>query len=137
MVAECRARKVRYHVGRDSDAERVYRAEARLERLLPTGTLTIEQAQNWVERIAFAEDIDPPRVIHAQLSLRLDGLAYTEHATIVVGSKNPTRLTLLHELAHFLGTTGHGPRFRRNFLRLVRTQLTHLHADILNEEIGC
>ena len=136
MVAECRARKVRYHVGRDSDAERVYRAEAGLERQLPSGTVGIEEAQRWVKRIAFAEDVDPPRVIYSPLSRRLDGLAFTEDATIVVGAKNPTRLTLLHELAHFLGTTGHGSRFRRDLVRLVRTHLSRTHADVLESQFG-
>ena len=126
---------MRYHVGRDSDAERVYRAEAHLERHLPSGTVSIDEAQRWVERIAFAEDIDPPRVIHSPLSRRLDGLAFTDDATIVVGSKNPSRLTLLHELAHFLGTTGHGARFRRDIVRLVRIHLSQTHAEILNIEI--
>ena len=123
-------------MARDSDAEQVYRAETLLEQRLPTGTLTIEEAQNWVERIAFAEDIDPPRVIHSPLSRRLDGLAFTDDATIVVGVKNPTRLTLLHELAHFLGTTGHGPRFRSDLVRLVRTHLSRTHAEVLEAHVG-
>ena len=131
MVAECRVLKVRYHVGRDSDAERVYRAEAHLERHLPSGNVSVVEAQRWVERIAFAEDIDPPRVVYSPLSRHLEGLAFMDHATIVVGSKNPTRLTLLHELAHFLGTIGHGPRFRAELVRLVRTHLSQQHADFL------
>jgi len=126
---------VRYHVGRDSDAERVYRAEAGLERQLPSGTVSIAESQRWVERIAFAEDIDPPRVIHSPLSRRLDGLAFTDESVIVVGSKNPTRLTLLHELAHLLGTAGHSPRFQVTLVRLIRTHLSRTHAEILESEL--
>lgn len=118
-------------MARDSDAERVYQAEAHLEQHLPSGTVSIVEAQKWVEHVAFAEDIDPPRVVYSRLSRRLDGLAFTERATIVVGSKNPTRLTLVHELAHFLGTTGHGPRFRQDLVRLVRIHISRMHAEVL------
>ena len=118
-------------MARDADAELVYRAETLLEQRLPTGTVSVVEAQRWVERIAFAEDIDPPRVVYSPLSRRLEGLAFTDHATIVVGSKNPTCLTLLHELAHFLSTTGHGPRFRRDLVRLVRIHISYMHAEIL------
>ena len=118
-------------MARDADAELIYRAEALLEQLLPTGTMKLEDAQHWVERIAFAEDIDPPQVIYSSLSRRLDGLAFTDYGTIVVGSQHPSRLTLLHEIAHFLGTTGHGPRFQSDLVRLVRTHLSQPHSECL------
>jgi hypothetical protein len=44
----------------DPDAELIYRAEALLERELPTGKLSLNVAQSLVDHISHAEDIDPP-----------------------------------------------------------------------------
>jgi predicted metal-dependent hydrolase len=37
----------------------------------------------------------------------------------VVTSTTPSELTLLHELAHFIGGMDHGPRFREVYVGLL------------------
>ena len=106
-----------------------------LESQLPTKKLSLNEAQAWLAEIAHAEDIDPPLVIHGRLSRCTAAAAVPEHHTIVVASKHPTQLTLLHELAHFMGSMGHGPHFQGSLAELLRRHVSFLHATTLLSEL--
>ncbi len=111
----------------DPDAELVYRAEALLEQELPTRKLSLKEAQDLVNHISHAEDIDPPKVLHLPVSRQYDGLAVPDVRVIVVRTKRPFQLTIVHEMAHFLDGTGHGESFRKSYLELVRRYLSIDH----------
>ncbi len=115
----------------DPDAELVYRAEALLEQELPSRKLTLKEAQNLVERISHAEDIDPPKVLKLPISRKYDGLAVPSERVIVVRTSRPTQLSIIHEVAHFTGGMHHGTRFRRIYLELLRRYASVNHHLIL------
>ena len=134
MLVELQAH---YHVvdNRDIDADEVARAEAVLESRLPTKVLNLKEAQAWLEKIAHAEDIDPPIVLKARLSKDIEGVAVYDNHAIFVRDSTPTQITLLHELAHFMGSFGHGPVFRENLAALLRRHLSIQHALIFTEAL--
>ena len=119
----------------DVDATEVSRAEAVLEARLPTKVLNLKQAQAWLDSIAHAQDIDPPIVLKARLARRIEGLAVYDNHAIVVRNSKPTQITLLHELAHFMGSSGHGPVFRENLTALLRRHLSIQHSLIFTEAL--
>jgi hypothetical protein len=102
-----------------ADAKRVANAEAALEAEMPTKRLSLEEAQCFVDHVAHAEDFDPPLVVYRKVKAKVDGLAVGNAHAIVVTSTTPNELTLLHELAHFIGAMDHGPRFREVYVGLV------------------
>jgi len=102
-----------------ADAKRVAAAEAALEAEMPTNRLSLEEAQLFVDHVAHAEDFDPPLVVYRKVRAKVDGLAVGDAHAIVVTSTNPSELTLLHELAHFIGGMDHGPRFREVYVGWV------------------
>ena len=120
----------------DTDADEVSRAEAVLEARLPTKVLNLKEAQAWLETIAHAEDIDPPIVLKARLSKDIEGAAVYDNHAIFVRDTKPTQMTLLHELAHFMGSFGHGPVFRENLAALLRHHLSIQHALIFTEALN-
>jgi hypothetical protein len=121
---------------RDIDADEVARAEAVLESRLPTKVLNLKEAQVWLETIAHAEDIDPPIVLKARLSKNIEGVADYDNHAIFVRDSTPTQITLLHELAHFMGSVGHGPVFRENLAALLRRHLSIQHALVFSEVLN-
>ena len=102
-----------------ADAKRVAAAEAALEAEMPMKRLTLEEAQRFVDHVAHAEDFDPPLVVYRKVRAKVDGLAFGDAHAIVVTSTTPSELTLLHELAHFIGGMDHGPRFQEVYVGLV------------------
>ena len=120
----------------DIDADEVARAEAILESRLPTKVLNLKAAKAWLETIAHAEDIDPPIVLKARLSKDIEGVAVYDNHAIFVRDSKPTQMTLLHELAHFMGSFGHGPVFRENLTALLRRHLSIQHALIFTEALN-
>jgi hypothetical protein len=114
-----------------ADAKRVAAAEAALEGEMPTRRLSIEEAQSFVDHVAHAEDFDPPLVVYRKVKAKVDGLAVGDALAIVVTSTTPSELTLLHELAHFIGAMDHGPRFREVYARLAHQNLSALHGNTL------
>jgi hypothetical protein len=120
-----------FHVATDPDAEAVYRAEAILERELPTRKLSLAEAQDLVDHISHAKDIDPPTVVHLPISRKYDALAVPGEQVIVVRTSRPTQLTIVHEVVHFLTDSGHGSRFRRTYLELVRQHLSLGHYSMM------
>jgi hypothetical protein len=103
-----------------ADAKRVAAAEAALEAEMPVKRLSLEEAQWFVDHVAHAEDFDPPLVVYRKVKAKVDGLAVGDAHAIVVTSTTPSELTLLHELAHFIGAMDHGSRFQRVYVGLVR-----------------
>jgi hypothetical protein len=117
-----------------ADAKRVAAAEAALEAEMPVKRLSLEEAQRFVDHVAHAEDFDPPLVVYRKVKAKVDGLAIGDAHAIVVTSTTPSELTLLHELAHFIGAMDHGPRCREVYGGLVETYLSHeLSAVLLSE----
>jgi hypothetical protein len=116
-----------FPVATDPDAEAVYRADAILERELPTRKLSLKEAQALVDQISHAEDIDPPTVLHLPISRRYDALAVPDERVIVVRTKRPTQLTIIHEMAHFIAGQNHGSKFRITCLYLIRDYISFDH----------
>ena len=102
-----------------ADAKRVAAAEAVLEAETPTRRLSLAEAQRFVDHVAHAEDFDPPLVVSRKVRAKVDGLAVGDAHAIVVTATTPSELTLLHELAHFIGGMDHGPEFQRVYVGLV------------------
>ena len=119
----------------DPDAEAVYSAEAILERELPTRKLDLTEAQALVDQISHAEDIDPPKVLHLPISRQFDAFALPKEQVIVVRTSHPTQLTIIHELAHFIGGMTHDDRFRQTYLCLTRRYLSFDHYSWLQNGI--
>jgi hypothetical protein len=120
-----------------ADAKRVAAAEAALEAEMPTKRLSLEEAQRFVDHVAHAEDFDPPLVVFRKVRAKVDGLAVRGTHAIVVTSTTPSEMTLLHELAHFIGGMDHGPEFQRAYVGLVgrfisATCSARLHTELLN-----
>ena len=102
-----------------ADAKRVAAAEAALEAETPTRRLSLAEAQRFVDHVAHAEDFDPPLVVYRKVRATVDGLAIGDAHAIVVTSTTPSELTLLHELAHFIGGMDHGPKFQEVYVGLI------------------
>ncbi len=114
-VAKSRRRSPRM----SANAKRVAAAEAALEAEMPTKRLSLKEAQRFVDHVSHSEDLDPPLVVYRKVKAPVDGLAVGDAHAIVVTSTTPSELTLLHELAHFIGSMDHGPRFQEVYAELV------------------
>jgi hypothetical protein len=115
-----------------ANAKRVAAAEAALEAETPTRRLSLAEAQRFVDHVAHAEDFDPPLVVYRKVRAKVDGLAVGDAHAIVVTSTTPSELTLLHELAHFIGGMNHGPEFQRVYVRLVGRFVSATFASVLH-----
>jgi len=123
-------------VAPDPDADAVAVAEAAVESAHPSQSLNLAEAQAWVTRIAHAEDLEPPIVVPAPLSRRLDAVAVLDDGVIAVRTARPTQLTLLHEMAHLLGAPGHGPHFCKVYGDLIARYLSPAHATAFAEGLA-
>lgn len=115
------------------NTRRVAQAEAVLESRLPTLRLTLEEAQHWIERVAYSEDVDPPLVTRQPLARRLFGVTMADSHVIVVRHARPSQLTLLHELTHLMGHESHGPAFQRTLTDLLSRHISREAASLLAE----
>jgi hypothetical protein len=102
---------------------------------MPTKRLSLEEAQRFVDHVAHAEDFDPPLVVYRIVKAKVDGLAIGDAHAIVVTSTTPSELTLLHELAHFIGAMDHGPRFREVYVGLVGQYVSREYGAALLSNI--
>ena len=118
------------------DAQVVARAEAALEKELPTRRLTLAEAKEWLERVAHAEDVDPPLLIKVGLPRCIRGALLVDDHAIVVPNDTPSQLTLLHELAHAMGSVGHGPHFRETLAGLLRRNVSLQHGLSFSSLVG-
>jgi hypothetical protein len=119
----------------DREAAKVAAAEHHLETHLPTAELTLAEAKVWLTEVAHSEDLEPPLLVRGQLPPCTEAVATRRHHAIVVASSRPSKLTLLHELAHHMGSMGHGPHFQDLYVGLIRRHLSLQHALLLQEGV--
>jgi len=101
---------------------------------MPTRTLSIDEANNWLAMIAEAEGVDSPLVFKSTLSKNYDALALPADWCIAVRESRATQLLLLHEMAHLLcANKNHGTEFRTELIRLVRRYISFPHAAALHK----
>jgi hypothetical protein len=117
-----------------SETQRTYEAEDALELEMPTRTLSLDEANEWLAMIAEAEGVDSPLVFKSTMSKNYDALALPADWCITVRNSNPTQLLLLHEMAHLLCVNkNHGTEFRCELVRLVRGYISVSHAAVLHK----
>ena len=117
-----------------SETERTYAAEDALELEMPTRTLSLDEANDWLRMIAEAEGVDSPLVFKSKMSQKTEALAFSKEWCIAVRKSNQTQLLLLHEMAHLLcANKNHGTEFRTELVRLVRHHISFLHATALHK----
>ena len=117
-----------------NETERTYAAEDAFELEMPTRTLLLDEANEWLAMIAEAEGVDRPLVFKSKMSKNTDALALTSEWCIAVRKTNLTQLLLLHEMAHLLcANKNHGTEFRTELVRLVRSYISLPHAAALQK----
>ncbi|MFM8652997.1 MAG: hypothetical protein ACKODE_11955, partial [Acidimicrobiaceae bacterium] len=115
-----------------SETQRTYAAEDAFELEMPTRTLSLDEANDWLAMIAEAEGVDSPLVFKTTLSKGTEALALSTEWCIAVRDLKLTQLLLLHEMAHLLcANKNHGTEFRAELLRLVRCHVSFPHAAAL------
>ena len=118
-----------------SETQRTYAAEDAFELEMPTRTLTLDEANDWLAMIADAEGVDRPLVFKSKMSKNTDALALSSEWCIVVRKTNLTQLLLLHEMAHLLcANKNHGTEFRTELVRIVRRYISFPHAAALHNK---
>jgi hypothetical protein len=117
-----------------SETQRTYAAEDAFELEMPTRTLSLDEANEWLAMIAEAEGVDSPLVFKSTMAKKYDALALPTDWCIAVRDSNPTQLLLLHEMAHLLcANKNHGTEFRTELVRLVRRYISITHAVALHK----
>ena len=117
-----------------SEIQRTYAAEDAFELEMPTRTLLLDEANEWLAMIAEAEGVDRPLVFKSKMSKNTDALALSSEWCIAVRKTNLTQLLLLHEMAHLLcANQNHSTEFRTELVRLVRRYISFPHAAALHK----
>ena len=117
-----------------SETQRTYAAEDAFELEMPTRTLSLDEANDWLAMIAETEGVDAPLVFKSKMSKNYDALALPADWCISVRKSKATQLLLLHELAHLLcANKNHGTEFRTELIRLVRRYISLPHAASLHK----
>lgn len=120
-----------------SETQRTYAAEDAFELEMPTRTLSLDEANDWLAMIAEAEGVDAPLVFKTTLSKNTEALALSTGWCIAVRKLRVTQSLLLHELSHLLcANKNHGTEFRTEFVRLVRRYISFPHAAALHKTFG-
>ena len=116
------------------EADLTYAAEDAFEIEMPTRTLSLDEANEWLAMIAEAEGVDRPLVFKSKMSKNTDALALSSEWCIAVRKTNLTQLLLIHEMAHLLcANKNHGTEFRTELVRLVRRYISFPHAAALHK----
>lgn len=119
-----------------SETQRTYTAEDAFELEMPTRTLSLSEANEWLAMIAEAEGVDSPLVFKSAMSKNYVALALPTDWCIAVRKSNPTQFLLLHEMAHLLCVNkNHGTEFRTELVRLVRCYVSFPHAAALHKAL--
>ena len=117
-----------------SEADLTYAAEDAFEIEMPTRTLSLDEANDWLAMIAETEGVDRPLVFKSKMSKNTDALALSSEWCIAVRKTNLTQLLLLHEMSHLLcANKNHGTEFRTELVRLVRSYISLPHAAALHQ----
>lgn len=116
-----------------ADAALTYEVEAAFEDAMPTRSLTIAEAREWLEGVCRAEDLDTPDLHVARLRPTFEAAAIHDEWCLLVADVAPTQHTLLHELAHLsCANRGHGREFRTQLVRFLRRWVSVDHAADLH-----
>ena len=116
-----------------ADAALTYEVEAAFEDAMPTRSLTIAEAREWLEGVCRAEDLDTPDLHVARLHPTFEAAAIHDDWCLLVADVAPTQHTLLHELAHLsCANRGHGREFRTQLVRFLRRWVSVDHAADLH-----
>ncbi len=116
-----------------ADAALTYEVEAAFEDAMPTRSLTIAEAREWLEGVCRAEDLDTPDLHVARLRPMFEAAAIHDEWCLLVADVAPTQHTLLHELAHLsCANRGHGREFRTQLVRFLRRWVSLDHAADLH-----
>ena len=117
-----------------SETQRTYAAENAFELEMPTRTLSLDEANDWLAMIAEAEGVDSPLVFKSKLSKNTEALALSTEWCIAVRDSKLTQLLLLHEMADLIcANKNHGTEFRAELVRLMRCYISFPHAAALHE----
>ena len=117
-----------------SEADCTYAAEDAFELEMPTRTVSLDEANDWLAMIAEAEGVDSPLVFKSSMSNNTEALALSKEWCIAVRKSKPTQLLLLHEMTHLLCVNkNHGTEFRTELVRLVRHYISFPHAAALHQ----
>jgi hypothetical protein len=115
------------------EASRTYEVESAFEAAMPTRTLTLTAAHDWLEELCRAEDIDTPDLRQARMRPPTEAAAIHDEWCILVADIAPTQHTLLHELAHLsCANRNHGREFRTELVRFLRRYVSLEHAADLH-----
>ena len=118
-----------------SETQLTYASEDAFELEMPTRTLSLDEANDWLAMIAEAEGVDSPLVFKSSMSNNTEALALSKEWCIAVRKSKPTQLLLLHEMTHLLCVNkNHGTEFRTELVRLVRHFISFPHAAALHKK---
>jgi len=118
----------------NNETQRTYAAEDAFELDMPTRTLSLVDANDWLAIIAEAEGVDAPLVFKSTMAKNYEALALPADWCIAVRKSNSTQLLLLHEMAHLLcANKTHGTEFRTELVRLVRLYISVTHEAALHK----
>ena len=118
---------------RPDEAALTYEVEAAFEAVMPTRSLGIAEAREWLEELCRAEDLDTPLLESTRLPAATHALALPDEWCVLVTDVAPTQHTLLHELAHLsCANRGHGREFRTELVRFLRRYVSLEHAAELH-----
>lgn len=119
--------------GASHDQALTYACEHLADELIGTRQLSAVEAQQLLERICHAEDLDVPRLEIARKRTTSLAAALIDDNTICIFGRRTTLSTLLHEIAHTsVRTHGHGVLFRDELVRLTRVHLSVEYAALLH-----
>jgi hypothetical protein len=111
----------------------VYACEDIVENELGSREILSIEANDIINDICHAEDIEIPAVLIARKSTSALALTYIEENVICIRGKSTTMSTLLHELAHaVVGAESHGVLFRDELARLSRKYISVSYAALLH-----
>lgn len=115
------------------DQALAYACEDICELEMPSRPLDGDDVHAMVVRLSHTEDIDPPRVVVSNRLRRTSAAADTENRVMHVAGPVVPLLTIIHEMAHFTSTSsGHGPDFLHEMVRLTRVHVGIEHAAYLH-----
>lgn len=110
-----------------------YEVESAFEIAMPTRSLGIAEAREWLEELCRAEDLDTPLLDVQRLSRSTHAVAIPDEWCVLVADVAPTQHTLLHELAHLAcANRNHGREFRTQLVRYLRRYVSIDHAAWLH-----
>lgn len=111
----------------------VYAVESVVQRVLPSATVDLDGARDFIDAICADLDINTPTVV-VQALRGFSACASHEKQTIVLSTKSTTTMVLCHELAHLMcgSDEGHHDEWRSTFIRLARRFISVEHGALLH-----